>query len=301
MSFSSKRTVLTWVLIALIPIAGISGWLITKYTTNPGEQYQINIDGSTTVYKIIKSSLQPFMDYHPGVIVTVSGTGTGTGITSLIDGQADIAMASRPVKSEENISSGGLLKSFPIAIDALSIVVHASASQLNITTDVARAIFNGTISSWSDPAVAVAGLSGQIQVVVREAGSGTRDAFNELVMGDEKQLEPGSQYAAGAISKNSNQLIKDAIATNPNYIGYIGLGYVDSTVDVVIINGVMPAIETVKDGTYDLQRDLYLVTLNNPQDLIKEFINWMLSPEGQKIVIDSGFVNVATTSDEVFT
>jgi phosphate transport system substrate-binding protein len=298
MSFANKGKTLTIILIILIPLAGIAGWLITSSVLNSNTEYVLNIDGSTTVFKIIDTAQFDFMDSHPGVTVTTSGVGTGAGITAITDGVADIGMASRPVKDIENETANYQLKAFEIAKDGLAIIVHASASPLDITIDEARAIFNGTISDWSDPIVAAAGLTGSIQLVVREEGSGTRDAFNELVMGDEDQLEPGSTYGTGALPKSSNQLIKDAVAANPNYIGYVGLGYIDETVEAVAIDGVIPTLETVQDDSYEIQRGLYLVTLGEPEGLTKEFINWMFSPSGQDVVIETGFINVATTSDE---
>ncbi len=300
MSFTSgKSKTLTYVLIALIPLAGLAGWLITKNVLQGGESYSIDIAGSTTVFKIANEAKNDFSATHPGVTITVAGTGSGAGITALIDGQIDIAMASRPVKTEENTSAGNTLKAFAIAKDGLSIIVHESANLLDITLDEARAIFNGTVTDWSDPIVAEAGLTGTIQLVVREEGSGTRDAFNELVMGDEKQLEPGSAYPGTELAKSSNQLIVDAVAANTNYIGYVGLGYIDERVDAVIIEGVEPSIETVQDASYLIQRELFLVTNGTPTDLIGEFINWMFSPDGQSIVVDSGFINILPTKEEI--
>ena len=299
MSFGNKNKTLTIILIILIPVAGIAGWLITSLVIDNTQSYELYIDGSTTVFKIVDTAQYAFMDSHPGVITTISGTGTGAGITSLIDGEAHIAMASRPVKDIENESSGFVLKSFAIAKDGLAIIVNAAASPLDITIDEARAIFNGSVIDWSDPIVSEAGLTGTIQLVVREDGSSTRDAFNELVMGDADQLEPGSDYPGTELPKNSNQLIKDAVAENINYIGYVGLGYIDATVDAVIINGTTPTIDTVQNGEYDIQRDLYLVTKGTPTGLAREFINWIFSPDGQDIVLESGFINVAATSDEI--
>ncbi|MBN1329149.1 MAG: phosphate ABC transporter substrate-binding protein [Candidatus Heimdallarchaeota archaeon] len=300
MSFTNKSKILTYVLIALIPLAGLTGWLITKNVLQQGETYTLNIAGSTTVFKIVNDAKNNFSTTHPGVIITVAGTGSGAGITALIDGQIDIAMSSRPVKSSENATAGNTLKAFAVAKDGLSIIVHESANLLDITLDEARAIFNGTVTDWSDPIVAAAGLTGTIQLVVREEGSGTRDAFNELVMGDEKQLEAGSAYPGTELAKSSNQLIVDAVAANTNYIGYVGLGYVDERVDAVFIEGIEPTIETVQDATYLIQRELYLVTNGTPTGIACEFINWLFSPVGQSIVVDSGFINVLPTKEELF-
>ncbi len=298
MSFTNRTKNLTILLLILIPTSAVISWLITTSILNARTEFILNIDGSSTVFKIIDTAQFEFMDSHPGVSVTTSGVGTGAGITALTDGVAEIAMASRPVKAIENESADYKLRSFAIAKDGLAIIVHASANTLNITLDEVRAIFNGTVETWADSLVSGAGLTGEIQLVVREEGSGTRDAFNELVMGDDKQLEPGSEYAEGALPKSSNQLIKDAVASNPNYVGYVGLGYMDETVEAVLINGVLPSKETVQNSTYDIQRDLYLVTMGEPEGLAKEFINWMFSPVGQDVVIETGFINVAKTSDE---
>ncbi|MHA1170539.1 MAG: phosphate ABC transporter substrate-binding protein [Candidatus Heimdallarchaeota archaeon] len=301
MSFSRKRDRLVIILIILIPVAAVSSWFLARSVNNAGETYYVTIEGSNTVYKIIDVTSKMFTQTHPGVIVSVTGSGTGSGLTALIDGQADIAMASRPYKDTEQTAANGSLEAVVFAKDALSIVTHASANPLDLTIDVARAIFNGTISDWSHPAVNTTGLSGTIQVVVRESGSGTRDAFNELVMGDNTQLEPGSAYVSSAIQKSSNQLIKDAVATNPNYIGYIGLGYIDSEVQAATINGVEPTLENVLNDSYFIQRELFLITLGIPEGMVWEFINWSMSPEGQDLVLESGFINAAPTSDDVYT
>lgn len=301
MSFSRKRDRLVIILIILIPVAAVSSWFLARSVNNAGETYYVTIEGSNTVYKIIDVTSKMFAQTHPGVIVSVTGSGTGSGLTALIDGQADIAMASRPYKDTEQTAANGSLEAVAFAKDALSIVTHASANPLDLTIDVARAIFNGTISDWSHPAVNTTGLSGTIQVVVRESGSGTRDAFNELVMGDSTQLEPGSAYVSSAIQKSSNQLIKDAVASNPNYIGYIGLGYIDSEVQAATINGIEPTLENVLNDSYFIQRELFLITSGIPDGMVWEFINWSMSPEGQDLVLESGFINAAPTSDDVYT
>ncbi|NHJ04903.1 MAG: phosphate ABC transporter substrate-binding protein [Candidatus Heimdallarchaeota archaeon] len=299
MSFSRKRERLTIILLIMIPIASVAGWFLAKSTLKGGETYEINIEGSSTVYKIIERSRISFNEYHPSIRVTVSGTGTGAGIASLIDRQCHIAMASRPFKEDEQINANGSLVDFAFAKDALAIIVHSSANPINITLNIARAIFNGTIDNWSHEAVSDLELTGDIQVVVRESGSGTRDAFNELVMGDIKQLEPGSNYTSDALQKSSNQLIKDAVAANSNYIGYLGLGYIDEEVKALSIEGVAPSLESVKAGSYLIQRELYLITFGDPEGLVREFINWSFSPEGQDIVLQTGFINVAPTTDEI--
>ena len=310
MSFGNNNKTLTYVLITLIIVgtgAGfLVGWLVFK-DGGSGETYVLDIQGSTTVEKICTLSAVPFMEAHPGVQVTVSGTGSGTGIGTLINEQCDIAMASRPVKSSENTTAhdntGEWLRAFPIAKDGLAVIINDEAtSTLDLSIDLIKAIFNGTITDWGDADLPDVGLTGEIQVVVREEGSGTRDAFNELVMGDEDQEFPDSQYVGDALPMTSNQMIFDEVNTNPQAIGYVGLGYIDTGVEAVSVEGVLPSFETVVDGTYLVQRDLFIVTLGNPDvgSLVWEYVNWHFSPEGQYYVYDGGFINVQDRRDELF-
>ena len=309
MSFGKNSNTLTYVLITLIVVGTGLGFLVDWLVFKDGgssETYTLDIQGSTTVEKICTLSAVPFMEAHPGVQVTVSGTGSGTGIGTLINGQCDVAMASRPVKSSENTTAhdqnGEWLRSFPIAKDGLAVIINDDAtSTLDLSIDLIKAIFNGTITDWGDAKLPSIGLSGEIQVVVREEGSGTRDAFNEMIMGDEDQENPDSQYVGDALPMTSNQMIFDEVNTNPQAIGYVGLGYVATGVEAVSVDGVTPSFETVVDGTYLIQRDLFIVTLGNPEagSLIWEFVNWHYSPEGQYYVFDAGFINIQSKRDDL--
>jgi phosphate transport system substrate-binding protein len=309
MSFGKRSNVLTWMLIALIPVGAGLGFLIgwSIFRGGSAENITIDIKGSTTVEKIVTRTAIPFENTHPGVTVTIAGIGSGDGISALIDGQCDLAMASRPVKAEENTSAGNQLRAYAIARDGIGIIINDDANNLDISMDTARAIFNGTISSWSDPLISAAGLSGEISVTVREEGSGTRDTFNDIVMGDEDQAEAGSQYANDAIALDSNQLIYDEVSSNANAIGYVGLGYIDSDVLGVKIDSVEPSEDTVVDGTYPIARSLFLISngeLEHSSDDAKEsvmweYLNWHYSPEGQTGVEESGFIAIQKKKDDL--
>lgn len=309
MSYGKNTSKLTYLLIALIIVGTGLGVFIGWIAFNDGhggDSYILNIQGSTTVEKICTLSAVPFMDAHPSVQVTISGTGSGTGIGTLINGQCNVAMASRAVKSSENetahTNTGVWLRQFAIAKDGLAVIINDDAtSTLDLSVDTIKAIFNGTISSWDDTALPDVGLSGEIQVVVREEGSGTRDTFNGLIMGDADQEFPDSQYVGDALPMSSNQMIFDEVKTNPQAIGYVGLGYLGVGVESVHVDGVEPTVETVVDATYPVQRNLYLVTLGNPDfgSLIWEYVNWHFSPEGQYYVFDSGFINVLPRRDNL--
>jgi phosphate transport system substrate-binding protein len=299
MSFGKSSSLLTWILIALIPVGAGAGILIGWAVFSGGETYTIDVQGSTTVEKIATLSAVPFMNTHPGVTVTVAGTGSGTGIGTLINQQCDVAMASRPVKSSENdtafANTGEYLRAYAIAKDGLAIVINdAATGTLDLAIDEIKSIFNGTVTSWTDPLVSAAGLTGDIQVVVREEGSGTRDAFNELIMGDDAQDDPDEQYVGDALPMTSNQQIFDEVESNEQAIGYVGLGYVQAGVEAVDVDGVTPSFETVVGGTYPVQRDLFLVTLGTPavDGLIWEYVSWHFGPEGQYWVFDAGYINV---------
>ncbi|NHJ49251.1 MAG: hypothetical protein FK733_15795 [Asgard group archaeon] len=304
MSFGQNNKLFTWILIGLIPIGACAGILI-GWAVFQGGGGDLNIQGSTTVEKIATGSAVPFMKGHPGVNVFVSGTGTGTGIGTLINQQCDVAMASRLVKNSENSSAfnstGLYLRSFAIAKDGLAVIVNDAAnSTLNLTILEIRSIFNGSITSWSDPLLVSIGLTGSIQVVVREEGSGTRDAFNNLVMGDEDQVVPYSKYVGDALSLSSNQNIFDEIESNDQAIGYVGLGYIKDGIEAVTVDSIEPTVENVLNGSYIIQRDLYFVTLGYPESdsLVWEYVNWHLGLEGQYWVFAAGFININEKRDD---
>ncbi len=307
MSFGKYKNKVTYILIALIFVGTGFGFLVGWLAFNSGgggETHILNIQGSTTVEKVCTLSAIPFMGAHPSIQLTVSGTGSGAGIGTLINGQCDVAMSSRAVKSAENETAhtrtGIWLRQFAVAKDGLALIVNNDAtSTLDLSVDIIKAIFNGTISNWNDISLPDIGFSGEIQVVVREEGSGTRDAFNSLIMGDEDQEFPDSQYVGDALPMTSNQMIFDEVNTNPQAIGYVGLGYLGEGVETVYVDGVEPTVESIIDLTYLIQRELYLVTLGTPEpdSLTWEYINWHFSPEGQYYVFESGFINVRDKRD----
>lgn len=306
MSFGKRSNVLTIILVALVPIGIAGGFLIGWGVYNTSGV--LNIEGSTTVYAITDVTASVFMDMHPGVVVTVAGTGSGTGIGTLTNGLCDIAMNSRPVKDSENTTcfeqNGEYLRSYVIASDAIAIIVNDDANDAwaGLTIDEARAIFNGTWTTWAEVDAgtgATSGLTGEIVVCVREQGSGTRDFFNDVVMGDEDQEEPGSTYATGAEEYSGNSGIYDRVANNEAAIGYIGLAYVEIGVETVLIDGVEATKPNAVLGTYSIVRNLFLTTIGypTPNTLVWEFINWHLSPEGQYYADAVGYIAIGPTAD----
>ncbi len=239
------------------------------------DKTEIEIKGSTTVLPIAEAAAEAYMDDNDDVEITVSGGGSSKGVEAVSQGTVDIGMASRELKSSED--TGELIKHV-VAKDGIAIIVNTANTVTALTMDQVKAIYNGSITDWS-----TLGGSGAIVVVGRDSASGTRATFEELVMDDQ---EPTTAME----EKSSNGLVHSMIKETPGAIGYVGLGYVDSDVQGVDIDGVTPSVATVQDGTYPISRDLNMFTKGQPSGAVKEFIEYIQSSEGQSIVEAEGFV-----------
>lgn len=223
-----------------------------------------------------------FMENNPGISVYVQGGGSGTGFKGLIDGEVDIVMTSRLILSEEakemaeKYNSIGL--SFLVAKDALSIFLHHENPLNNLTLDQLKAIFTGQVTNWEQ----LGGLDETIQVVVRPPTSGTHLYFQEFVLDNAAYLET-------AINIPTNSGIVEYIENNRNAIGYGDIA-TSNVVKHCNINGVAAKEENVRNDKYPLSRYLYLYTITTPSGLEKRFIDWVISPAGQRIVKRVGFV-----------
>jgi phosphate transport system substrate-binding protein len=244
----------------------------------------IVVKGSTTVLPIAQPCAEVFMDQNPDIDISIQGGGSGVGITSLIDGTCDIGNSSRPVKEEEVATAnekGVELFANIIAKDAIAVIVHTSNKIDGLTLEQIKAIFTGEISNWSP----VGGEDQVIVVVSRDSASGTFEAFNELVLHKEK-LRPD------ALMQASNAAVVTTVANTPGAIGYVGLGYVTSQVKAIKVNDIIPSKETVNDNSYPLARPLFMYTNGEPDGIVKDFIDFVLSAEGQKLVEENGFIRV---------
>ncbi|UYP47778.1 hypothetical protein NEF87_004063 [Candidatus Lokiarchaeum ossiferum] len=249
------------------------------------------VDGSTTVQPIASKAAEVFMTYFPGYTITVKGTGSGTGIASLIAGTCDIAMASRSIKSSEITSletAGGSSVEHVLAADGIGIIVHPDNPLTGLTMDELHDIFNGSISNWNE--VGDGSHSGEITVVNRETTSGTYGFFKDTVLDDDTFRED-----AQIVEKNSNGAVHDAVASIPSAIGYVGLGYIDEDVQNMELDGVAASTATVADETYSIARNLYFYTNGTPAEdsFAALFIQFIMSPIGQAIVEGEKFVPVA--------
>ncbi|MGO9137598.1 MAG: phosphate ABC transporter substrate-binding protein [Syntrophales bacterium] len=242
------------------------------------------IKGSTTVLPIAQGVLEAYMKVHPGVNISLSGGGSGDGIKALIDNSTDIASSSREIKDNE-ISlakeKGVNPVAHTIAIDALTPIVHPKNKVNGLTIDQLSQIYQGKITNWKE----VGGDDLQIIVVSRDSSSGTFEAWGHLVLHNVK-VTPKAQLQA------SNGAVVQAVSKNRYAIGYVGMGYVNKAVKGLTVNGIPATEKTALSKEYPIARPLYMYTNGQPQGVVADFIKFVLSPAGQKLVSKEGFIPV---------
>jgi phosphate transport system substrate-binding protein len=244
----------------------------------------LSISGSTTVLPIASACAEAFMDAHPDIDVQVSGGGSGAGIKAIGEGVVSLAMASRELKDEEK-SKYPKLQTVPVAKDGIAVIVNPENPVEALTLKQIKDIYTGTITGWQD----VGGETAKIEIVGRDSASGTREFFFEKVLNKE-------DFTKFMLEKNSNGAVQQYVSQTPTAIGYVGMGFEDG-VKVIEITGddgknSKPSVATVKSGEYPLSRELFFVTAGEPEGLAKEFLDFVLSAEGQKIVEEQGFVSI---------
>ncbi len=259
----------------------------------------IQIKGSDTMVNLGQAWAEAFSKAHPGATVAVTGGGSGTGFTALVSGACDIAEASRTIKQKETdlcAKNGFEPREFKVALDGLAVVVHPKNPIEKLTVDQLAGIFTGKIVNWKE----VGGPNMPIVILSREVNSGTHIYFKEHVLrkGDDKSME---EFSPTALLMSSSQAIAEEVAQNPNAIGYYGIGYVSDRQKAVavaqMVGGefVMPTEENIKNNKYPISRPLLMYTRGEPKGLVKEFIDFVLSPEGQEIVKKVDFVPLVSS------
>ncbi|UCG26395.1 MAG: phosphate ABC transporter substrate-binding protein [Chloroflexota bacterium] len=251
--------------------------------------------GSDTLVNIALAWAETYRDVEPGVDIAVTGGGSGTGIAALINGTVDIANASRPMKDneiEDARANGVEPVEHVVAIDALAVILHPDNPVSQLTIQQLSDIFTGRITNWQE----LGGNDAPIIVVSRETNSGTHVYFlEEVVRRGEK--ENSDIFAPQTLLMPSSVGITSEIRRNPNAIGYDGLGYVDPEHEKILAVAqdsampfILPSAESASDGTYPLSRDLFMYSAGEPDGALADYLAWILSPEGQQIVANLGFV-----------
>lgn len=257
--------------------------------------------GSDTMVNLALAWAERYQSEHPEVSVSVTGGGSGTGISALMNGTVDIANASRAIKSEEIEAiqaNGGDPVEFIVSRDAIAVIVNPANPVNELTLQQISAIYSGAITNWSQ----VGGEDRPIVRLSRETNSGTHVYFLEEVLrlgnSDDKTLF--SQYT---LLLPSSEGITAEVRDNPNAIGYDGLGYVTPDVKVLAVaeepgmGYFLPSIETVNNKTYPIARDLYIYSAGVPNGAVKQYLDWILSTPAQKIVSELGFVPILAPAE----
>ncbi len=293
MSISSKIFLVLSVLIIFLPSCSLPA-----NSSNPSSDTFSLIEnkGSDTIVNLALAWAEEYQRINPAVRISVTGGGSGTGIAALINGTVDIANASRRMKEEEKesaINNGSNPVEFVIARDAIAIIVNPENPIDNLTLKQISDIYSGKINNWQE----IGGEDRPIVRLSRETNSGTHVYFLEQVvrLGDK---ENKTLFSQDTLLLPSSEGIGAEIRQNPNAIGYDGLGYVTEEMKVIgvaISDGgefVLPSSETVNNGAYPIARDLYMYSNGTPTGIIKDYLDWLLTPEAQNIVTELGFVAI---------
>lgn len=238
----------------------------------------VTIAGSTSVQPLSEELGTAFMAKNTGVRIEVAGGGSGAGIKAAQTKTADLGSSSRDLKPEE---TG--IKPITIAIDGIAVVVNPKNTVADLTLAQIKDIFMGKVTNWKD----VGGSDAQIVVVNREEGSGTRGAFDELVL-------KGEKFSEKAIIQNSTGAVREAVSQDVNAVGFISLGGMNNTVKAVKVEGVEATVANVKAKTYKISRPfLYLTNeATAPNAQTQAYLDWVLSDEGQKLVTENGYITI---------
>src|SRR5882762_5097384 len=244
------------------------------------------IKGSDTLgAKLVPQLAEEFKAQHPGTTFNIAAEGSTTGIAAIIDGTAQIGMASRPTKPEEVAAAkakGVHMKPTIVAYDGIAVIVNSANSIKSLTKKQVEQIFTGEVTDWS----AVGGSGGKISIYTRNTSSGTYSDFKELAM-KKRDYAGGSQKMAG------NEQIAAEVGKNANGVGYVGLAYTKAGgIKVMPIDGVLPSTQTVHAKTYPYARPTFYYTNGEPTGLAKQFLDFTISAAGQKIAAQVGFVPI---------
>ena len=282
---NSKRRQRSWI----AALALILGFLLPSFGWAEELKGTLQIKGSDTMVNLCQAWAEAFMKRHPQTVIAVTGGGSGTGIAALISGTCQLAASSRQMTDKEKskiTARGQGWREWTVALDGLAVVVHPSNPVKQMTLSQLADLFTGKIHNWKE-------LGGEKRAVVllsREVNSGTHLYFKEHVLG------PGQEFAPEALLMPSSQAIADEVATNPAAVGYYGMGYLNPKNQAVAVAKnaadayLLPTEEQVRLGTYPIARPLFLYSIDGPKGLMKAFLDFTRSPEGQHLVSEMDFV-----------
>ena len=263
--------------IICIALAAVMALSLVACGGNNGLSGKVATDGSTSMEKVIGALKETFEGENAGVEVTYNPTGSGSGIKAVQEGRCDIGLSSRALKAEEK--EQGLVGTV-LAYDGIAVIVNPENTVEDLTVEQIAAIYKGEITNWSE----VGGMDAEIVLVGREAGSGTRGGFEEIV-----GVEDLCQYRQELTSTGD---VITAVSQNPGAIGYASLASVKDTVKAIKVGGVAPSEETVKDETYAIQRPFVLVTKEGTAltETAQAFFDFITSEAAREVITAAGVV-----------
>lgn len=258
-----------------------ASWLIASDDLSPFAQQteSLRIAGGTAHIPVMKEAAKQIITFNPKIHISIAGGGSGLGIKQAGEGLVDIGNAGRK-PSDQEIQKFDL-KLLKWAVDGVGAVVHPKNTVQSLTSTQLQGIYSGKIENWNE----VGGVDRQINLYTRDEASGTRKVFWKKAL------------AKGDISTKANVVVsngamKTAVAGDPFAIGFVSVGHIDGSVAPVALDGIAPTLETVRSGEYGVARGLYSLTKGEPTGLAKLFLDFLVSPTGQQIVTDKGFIPV---------
>ena len=259
----------------------LASWSIASSDLSPFNQQQgtLRIAGGTAHIPVMKEAAKQIINYNPQIHISIAGGGSGLGIKQAGEGLVDIGNAGRK-PSDQEIQKFDL-QLLKWAVDGVGAVVHPANKVQSLTSIQLQGIYSGKIGNWKE----VGGVDRQINLYTRDEASGTRKVFWKKAL------------AKGDISTKANVVVsngamKTAIAGDPFAIGFVSVGHIDGSVAPVALDGITPTLKTVRSGEYKVARGLYSLTRGEPTGLAKLFFDFLVSPTGQHIVADKGFIPV---------
>lgn len=265
-------------LLALLAVTG-------AFSANTMANETVSVSGSTSVTDVMEVLAETYHKANPAVFIEVQGTGSSAGVKAAKNNTSMLGMSSRALKDSEKEAA---LNETTIAKDGIAVAINPKNSVQNLTKDQIAAIYRGEVKNWSE----VGGENQPVVVVTRDTASGTRGAFEDI-MGLKRKINGKSVSAISPMAQvgHGNGAVKTTVANNTFAIGYISLGSVDQSVKAVQVNGVDATAANVSNGTYEIARPFLVLHKDaNTSEAAKKFVEWMVSPAGQKIVTEQGYI-----------
>jgi len=276
MNIKKERSIMKKI-IGILTLTALITSIFTACGSSDDEVKSVSTNGSTSMEKVIGVLGEAFMAENDGVTFTYDPTGSGTGITAVSEGRCDIGLSSRDLKDEE-IEAG--LKATVLAYDGIAVIVNVENKVEDLDVETIAKLYKGELTNWSE----LGGNDGEVVLIGREAGSGTRDGFESIT-----DTEDVCQYRQELTSTGD---VITAVSQNPNAIGYASVASVKDTVKAVTVNGVEPSEATIKDGSYVIQRPFVMVTKDGSElsDTAQRFFDFALSEKANEFIISAGVV-----------